>query len=208
MKTRTDFLNKYQPAKDNSICFNIFAIQHGDKDDSILDVEEEDERDYPERYKIQLFGIDKDGFSIHVDVKGFTPYFFVEIPQYWKQNHVSAFIQHINKQVNGTLLVDKCKMFEKEKLIGFTNHTKFKFVRLVFDSFNHMKKCSYIFGKPFAISGILNKAYKFNLYESNMEPVLRFLHIKDIDPTGWVRIKKYEEMNPEYSNCQRYIQCK
>ena len=33
----------------------------------------------------------------------------------------------------------------------------------------------------------------FNLYESNIKPLIRFIHEQNIKPSGWVTINKYEK---------------
>ena len=35
---------------------------------------------------------------------------------------------------------------------------------------------------------MLPKGQKFDLYESNIDPLIRFLHIQNINPCGWIRL--------------------
>jgi len=38
---------------------------------------------------------------------------------------------------------------------------------------------------------ISGREYKFEMYESNIDPILRFTHLRDILTAGWVKIKDY-----------------
>ena len=99
----------------------------------------------------------------------------------------------------------------KLKFRGFTNKKKFKFVRLVFKNMNAMRQCINIFQKKIwdkeehkytsvlprhvpPIPGITKKYYIFDLYENMIDPMLRFIHHRDIKPVGWITIpaNKYD----------------
>lgn len=172
---------------------------------------ENTERDYDERYKIELFGVDKQGKSIQLDVIGFTPFFYIQLPSYFTKPVVEAFLTKIEQMVKAPyrgncFIKAMCKVFEREKFYGFTNHSKYKFLRLVFDNHNAMKACSYIFSRPLNFGGITRGSHKFELYESNIDPILRFIHLRDIQPTGWVSISylDLQHLPSGHSGCQSH----
>ena len=50
-----------------------------------------------------------------------------------------------------------------------------------------------------------------NLYESNIHPLLRFIHNRDIKPSGWINIK-YDEKHivkddKKMFNCEKKLTC-
>ena len=54
--------------------------------------------------------------------------------------------------------------------------------------------------KELYIEGLKKQIY--NLYESNLPPVLRFMHLRDILPAGWMIIpyKRYKKNDISYCN--------
>lgn len=50
---------------------------------------------------------------------------------------------------------------------------------------------------------ITNKS--FDIYEGNLDPYLRFMHLKEIVPCGWVKIRGGKYV---YSNEKKYISSK
>ena len=66
---------------------------------------------HPTKYFINLYGRTMDEKSVVLRVEHFRPYFFVEIPEDWKNNEVESFItllnSHLgNKKINATVLKD------------------------------------------------------------------------------------------------------
>ena len=56
-----------------------------------------------------------------------------------------------------------------------------------------MSQASYKLKNAIKISGLNNNSpIKLNLYESNIEPMLRFLHLHNLKPFGWFEISKYD----------------
>ena len=187
--------------------------------------------DSDKRYKIQLFGVTKGGHTVQVNISDFTPFFFVEVPDNFTEAKTKQFVNFVKKELEvpncktcghtfapterwckickksrgwfyqGNLLKKSCKLLEKEKMVGFTNHKKFKFVRLVFNNHTVMRKCSWMFNKPLAIEGVTNGPHKFTCHESNIEPVMRWLHIQKIEPAGWVTVNDFVKLQPDYSTC-------
>ena len=201
------------------------------EDDYDSEAEEERVTDSEKRYKIQLFGVTKGGHTVQVNICDFTPFFFVEVPDNFTEAKTKKFVKFVKNMLEvpncktcghtfgpterwcktckksrgwfyqGNLLKKSCKLLEKEKMVGFTNHKKFKFIRLVFNNHTVMRRCSWMFNKPLAIEGVTNEPHQFVCHESNIEPVMRWLHIQKIEPAGWVTVNDFVELQPEYSTC-------
>ncbi len=93
-----------------------------------------------------------------------------------------------------------------KEFYGFTNNRKIKFIRLRFRSIESMRSYSYVLKKPLKVIGVSVKELFYTLYESNIDPILRLCHIRDIKPVGWVKLpadnfKIVKKMNRE-TRCQ------
>ena len=163
-------------------------------------------------YNIKLFGINQHGQSICVNVEKFTPYFFLEIPEtiQWKKSHTNYLKSYILKQINDSNLSSMTNdllsvgVVNRQKMYNFSNFKKFKFVRLVFRNSVLMKFCERLFYRPIKLDCFKRKL-KFIPYETNIEPLLRFFHIRDVNPAGWIEINsgKYEVIREDkVSRCQ------
>jgi DNA polymerase delta subunit 1 len=83
------------------------------------------------------------------------------------------------------------KLVEKKKLYPYTAGKKFKFVQLFFKTVNCMKKCKNFIGyNAISIPGLTREPIKLNMYESNVDPINRFCHVRNITTTGWIRLKR------------------
>lgn len=170
--------------------------------------------DYDEEvYIIQLFGRTIDDNDVCLKVTGFMPFFYVEIPIKWGENEVQTFIKALKNKVSWCIIdntdydfdISKSlicyKIVKKHKFYNFTNKESFKFVELFFKSLTGMRFFSNILSKPLKIPN-LSKANIYSKYESNIEPHIRFMHINNLVPCGWVSFKLSEAIiNHKYSNC-------
>ena len=51
------------------------------------------------KFTIRLFGMTDNKKTIHVEVTRFTPYFYVEIPDNWSDDHVAALMRTVKSKV-------------------------------------------------------------------------------------------------------------
>ena len=104
------------------------------------------------------------------------------------------------------------KVVKKKKFYGFTNNEEFKFICLIFDTIESFNAFKYILAKFIKIPSIPGMTYgkKFKLYESNIDPLLRFIHMRDLESCGWLKIpaKKYKIQKYSNSFAQIDIICK
>jgi DNA polymerase delta subunit 1 len=164
--------------------FQCISWHAGDK--SPEDCESEDEDESNKQYTIDIYGRTDNGKSICVHTE-FNPYFFVEIPKLWNNNQLAFFTAALKRDIGKKLghCIKSVKIVERKKFYGFTNHENFKFARITFSTHNAFKRASYILKKPLQTSvGRIN----FQMYESNLDPMLRFCHIQEIKLAGWVGI--------------------
>jgi DNA polymerase elongation subunit (family B) len=159
----------------------------------------EEDDDGIKQYKIRLFGRTKDNKTIYVCVENFNPYFYIEIDKTMRKEKIEQLINDVKKKVYPKENVDgliKYELEEHHNLYGFTNSAKFPFLKLIFTSFDAFRSYERVFNKP-----IRNKKYR--LFESNIEPFLRCMHIQNLDAVGWVEIKddRYDTLDKNITCC-------
>lgn len=166
-------------------------------------------------FVIRAFGVDSEGYSVCCTIKEYLPTFYIKIPKYWKLNDVKGFIEDLKKMekngkkvlnyyVKDSLLKDKLEIEYFKEFYGFTNNEKQKFCKMVFKTEKGMKAYKYaIDGSP------TYRKEKIKLYEVNIEPLLKFFHEKDIKPSNWLTVKKFDEQKDSEitSTCQINIEC-
>lgn len=171
---------------DNDIIFQ--AISWRDKD-----IELEDDLDN-KKYMIYLSGVTKDDQSVVVRIHDFISYYYIRIPdnmnRMWGIDQTNILYNVLRRKV-GDGLVSRT-LVEKIPIYPFVNGDKNKYIRLCFSNYETYRKCKNKFYNPIRVPGVSNEPIKFQLYESNVDPLLRFMHIKDIRPCGWIYIKKNE----------------
>ena len=175
----------------NNIKFNVldWNFYHEASD------EDEDE------YTIRLFGRTSDDKTIYVRVDKYTPYFYVEIPSYWKKYQITVFVNELKDKMEHQYKssIVAFDVVEKNKFWGFTDEKIFTFVRLIFRNIDAMRAYENLLRKKLQIKSISYKPYKYKVYESNIEPLIRCMHIQNLNACGWIEIAgdKYEDLGPE-----------
>lgn len=178
--------------------FMIFNWYSDDRenvnDESISDESESNESDNESKnmnnniqvYQIYLFGINEQGQSVCVNVNGWTPYFYLQIPEYWNTSNINEFIQKIknyNHYKEDTQIVRhllSTKVMKKKDAYGYHKKPK-RVIRFVFNNYKVYRKVVYKLKK-------MTNDYPIKLYNSKLDPMLVFMHTNDIKASGWVEI--------------------
>jgi DNA polymerase elongation subunit (family B) len=164
----------------------------------------------PKEYTINIYGKNKDGISICTKVVGFNPYFYIKPPETWEDltdNEFKKRVQNLNfklleesydakfkNKISRKPIISKnykshlCKLeIERKKdFWGFTNNKEFRYIKIVVKSLKLFNELRYYFQD--------NKD-GFVLYESNIEPFLKFIHIQKIKPCSWIKVNNYSLEN-------------
>ena len=142
-------------------------------------------------YIISIFGRSQDGKSVCAHVS-FQPYFFVEIPNHWNNSKLAYLTCALKDQMRKLKHdIVNVAIVERKKFYGFTNNEQFKFARIIFKTHAAFKKASWILKKHLMTS---DGKILFQVYEANIDPMLRFCHVQDIQLAGWVRAEKYSQV--------------
>jgi len=168
-----------------------------DIDDSDSNSESESDCDAPkisQNFVIYLYALTKEGENVSIKVNGFTPYFWIEIPKYWKPSWTSIFADELKESLPKNMRDEYIEEYSTKSLrprFKFRNNQWGKttlFMQLVFRSEKAQKYIYYRLRDPYrgSISGL--RKHKFAIYEKNVLPVLRFIHIQELKPSGWITL--------------------
>jgi DNA polymerase elongation subunit (family B) len=161
---------------------------------------------YPKKFSkdnkcfvIQMFGINERGETCCIVVRNYEPFFYVKVPESWGFDAKARFIAELKKAVGkfseDSIMTDECKLLRRKALYGFDGGKDHKFLLLKFKNMATMTRVKNLWYERKGTEWRLNpRGYMFQneatqLYEANIPPLLRYFHIKDISPSGWVRVK-------------------
>ena len=191
----------------NSIIFQAldWVISDYNETDDCADInnfDEFDENSIVPKYLIKVFGKDMNGKNYSLNIRDYKPHFYIKgidnlngirhnenIKDYAHTMIINKLREYIESKLKGQFQnsLEICKIVRKKDLWGFTNNKSFKFILLSFSNFKAMKIASNLFTKSITF-GTEYKNIKFQLYENNIEPYLRFIHKQDLQISGWLKV--------------------
>lgn len=178
--------------------FRIFDFHVYNAKDSSKESSDDEANTYKDinTFVIQMFGVDEKGKTCSIIAEEYKPFFYVLVDDSWNIQLKDMFLEHIKNKI-GKYYKDsivECKLIKRKKLYGFDGGREHKFIKFEFSNLNAFNKVKNMWysNEPYAL---LKDGYSFNntnikLYESNIPPLLRFFHIKDISPSGWIALPK------------------
>ena len=185
--------------------FNVYNEK--DKSNNASESEEEQEEViYKDTtiFLIQIFGINEAGKTFSVIVEGFKPFFYVMVNDTWTISIKDKFLENIKMKMGKFYenTISECIIIKRKKLYGFDGGKEHKFIKLEFNSFAAFNKAKNLWYSDYSKDGrkLLENGYNFNntetrLYEANIPPLLRFFHIKDMSPSGWIALPNKKIIN-------------
>lgn len=218
----TDFPRKEANELDSTseLIFQItdWYIQESDKG--------RERSDEPENYSITIYGTTGNGETVCVNVVGYEPFFYVKPPDSWDKYSDQQFKSEVlnlrenmeteryecifkqngreskyNKRIISNPYLSHLKdvsMVKKKEFWGFTNNTDFRFIKISVLSLALYNNLKYYF------QSLTKKGFK--LYESNIDPFLRYIHSQNIKPCGWVSIKDYQINEDNNTRCDYNVE--
>lgn len=174
-------------------------------------------REHNKEYSIFSFGVTINGHSVCCQVKNYYPYFYVLIPNEYNDQQVKDMLYafspdntvEVEAKESGddnvfvddhakfysmfyksAIVNDQISVVEREIFWKFMNRAKFRFIKLVFRSKAAMTFYYRQLQKPIdlRITGKYKKPVKYNMFEADLEPILRFFHDRALKPSGWVSL--------------------
>jgi len=162
-------------------------------------------------FVIQMFGVDENGKTYSLTAEGFRPFFYLMVNAKWTIQIKEDFLAHLKDKIGKYYKdsITECKIIKRKKLYGFDGGKEHKFIFIEFSNLNALNKAKNLWysndnvrGYSLSKNGYRWRDTDIKLYESNIPPLLRFFHIRDISPSGWIAIptKKVNENNSETKN--------
>jgi DNA polymerase elongation subunit (family B) len=176
-------------------------------------------------YQMTLFGTQEDGKSVALTVQNYRPFFYVRIPDALAKNADAkrAFLAWVTTHIPESVGAQTSLTYEEHGvLFDYNGGKKGCFLRIQMPSqalMRHLKEkflnksstpifypITTLFGRAAASSfadaaeatkaNVQGTKIGLKVYEANMDPMLRFCHIQNISPAGWVTVKEWE---PDHS---------
>jgi len=163
---------------------------------------------------IQMFGVNERGETCCLYVDDYKPFFFVKVGENWSEFDKRQFVDELKSKVGARFQdsIISSSLVEYNKLYGFSGGRKNKFIKLEFQNSAAMNKVKNLW---FAYDNSSNdnqrkrvnihfKNIPIELYESNIPPLLRYFHINNISPSGWISFKLNRTIKPptKTTTCQ------
>jgi DNA polymerase elongation subunit (family B) len=143
---------------------------------------------------IHLFGATESGTPIRCDVTGFRPTLYIRLPEEKTSQASEAIKQYIQSQ--GIPMGEiKLTRVTKKVFYGFTANTFFPFLEINVPSLSMFRTLKNLFLdenlKPYTKRPLDTplRGKTVEVFEANIDPMLRFLHTQNIQPCGWVCVK-------------------
>lgn len=182
---------------------------HDDIEDETPSNVENNRDNVKKQFVVHLFGSTKEGTSVRVEVFGFRPYFFLKIDesktperfidsvkQYLLKNGIVSQIED-NLTAEPSIGVSKSSVslniVKKKEFYGFSANKLFPFVKITVSSLQLFYRIRNLFVNKAGYPELKNNKYLFGIppvvYESNIDPMLRFIHEKNISPCDWLVVR-------------------
>ena len=198
----------------NPLVFHLLDLQSRDmhveaEDDEhreviYEDVSDEDE-DYPRRrikkkpfhareMIIHLFGATETGIPVRCDVNGFRPTLYLRLPEERTSAAIISITSYLTSQGLPVAQIQMTRVMKKV-FYGFTANTFLPFLQLDVPSLSLFRTLRGLFlddqlrpATKKALDAPLRNV-TIEVFEANLDPMLRFLHVQEISPCSWVAIQ-------------------
>lgn len=140
----------------------------------------------PRRFVIHLFGTSTAGQTTCIEVRGFCPSFFVELPPTGNpDDHMNTILRRLKSS-----LEVKGAVVRRKKMIGYTGGRSYVFAQLTVKSMNAFYEARKAFLDETQRPKMRLRPADppLRVYEANLDPMLRFFHTRGLAPCGWVSV--------------------
>jgi DNA polymerase elongation subunit (family B) len=188
-------LSSSESDSDDSEHYTRRAVEsESDSDDSEMDVYSKEQQDILSQTApqiIKVFGTLPTGHSMTINLTDFCAMFYVKIPETWKTLQLDAFLTVVQSKVfyRYRKNVISSQIVLRKPFTEFTGDDLFQFAELKFLNKESMDAFSRVLKRPILVEGLnSNQPTMYDLYESNLDPLLRWIHQSGVDPAGWCEI--------------------
>jgi DNA polymerase elongation subunit (family B) len=192
--------------------FHIFDQQTKEHDSDESSTEKQSSKQIePKHFVIQMIGINEKGESCCVYINDYQPFFYLRIGYDWVSDDACELLQYIRNKIGryhspGVVSIE---IVDHYKLYGFSGGQKNKFVKITFKNTTTMNRVRGLWYTYLTAEERINsqdyrrltplkfKNITLELYESNIPPLLRYFHIHNVSPSGWIFIQTTRARTPE-----------
>jgi DNA polymerase elongation subunit (family B) len=143
---------------------------------------------------IHLFGATECGKSVRCDVTGFRPTLYLRLPESKTSQCIDVIKEYMQSERINMKEVN-IKRITKKIFYGFTANTYYPFLQIDVPSLSLFRNIRNLF-----LDETLNPATRrpldgamrgkiIEVFEANIDPMLRFIHTQNIQPCGWIKVK-------------------
>jgi DNA polymerase delta subunit 1 len=199
------------PSKDDIIIQPIEWISNNQNYKEIY--EEYPGNNRSRKFIIRAFGCTQDGRSVSVNIMNFNPFFYLSFPEFLEKsdgaillNKIKRICSDLGKEWHTKSIVN-WEIVKKRQLYGYSNLQFKLYFKLVFNNSDSMGVVARsiteygingTYGETYTKPLMLkNKSTSLQIYESNLNPMLKFYHISEIKPHGWIRIPAGQYVMPD-----------
>lgn len=169
--------------------------------------------DYEDNYDINMYGVTEDKKTVLCVVKNYEPFFYVRCPTYMNKKEVEQQIKTLkhnlengeftyyafDKKIQGLYksqqqFLTDIKVVRRHDFWGYS-HKKRLFLKVIVKTHNMFYTMQNVFAQVeenrkmnMSEEHMNNADDGWILYETNIEPFLRFIHKMNIRPCGWVSV--------------------
>ena len=211
------------------IDFNVYdqtkKISTDSKDDESVSSNDSREKHLSfanQQFCIQMFGINETGETASITITDYNPFFYLKVGDNWKETDTQELLQFFKQKDSlrkfGEAILS-IQLIDRKKLYGFSGGKTHKFVCIEFKNTRTMNAVKNMFftydsENNRKIKAVVFKKTPLELYESNIPPLLRYFHIQEISPSGWVFIQtnkattvknKTTTCKYEYTSSKKYV---
>ena len=179
----------------SSKCFRLLDFQVIEKMDT-----------GPMVFHIQMFGLNENGETCSLYIRDFKPFIYIKIGENWDGNEREEFMDNLKKALgNYGNSIESHKVVNYKTLYDFDDGKQHTFLKITCKHYmviHKIKALYYDRDEQKLIDGIDLKGEPTFLYESQIPPLLRYFHIQEISPSGWVELKSPSLITKKTTTCE------
>ena len=162
--------------------------------------EESKQRTDNKKFMVQMFGINTSGETCSISIDDFKPFFFIKAEGKWSKTRIEQVRNHILTSIGEKYYensIFEIRKVQRKKLYGFDGGENHNFLEISFENTQVMNKVKNLwydikmqpsYSKKLKSGGLRIESNRYIIYEGNIPPLLRFFHINNISPSGWIRV--------------------
>ena len=182
----------------------ISVKNQNNNDDTDSNDTEDNEQVNINKYSIELYGNTIGGDTIYAQIINYKPYFYIQVPDIWfkKRSYAEIFLKSLKNKLGKNACKNSLYKWEIEKkhvFTEFTNKKLFTFLKLYFHDYYGFKKYASMFHSynkntgehyynKFTDKSIGLLQYEFVVFESKLDPLLRYMHDRNLKSLGFVKL--------------------